>query len=325
MPLVNNNSTSDQQYLDLLSNVDVNPVFILGDHRSGTTLLYKTLVATGCFNYVKAYHIIKYGEILSNHICKTEKQAIQNLEDLFVSLGIDDRTIDKVTVTPDLPEEYGFILKNIYQNESFITLENIHIFQELCRKIQLTSAPEKPLLLKNPWDYPRFIHVKKLVPNAKFIFIHRHPIHVINSKLKATRTLLSSWNEYTALISQMYTQVFKSPLKRFIYQVMYAKTFNLGLHRVAKQSEESTNYFLENVQLLPKRDYLSIKYEGLCKDPEAEISKILKFLNQESVVPLAYENLIQAQPLNLLPEIARNYDVLCQKLQPCLTYHGYKA
>ena len=49
----------DQPYLDQLTQTDLQPIFILGDHRSGTTLLYQTLASTHCFNVVKAYHVIK--------------------------------------------------------------------------------------------------------------------------------------------------------------------------------------------------------------------------------------------------------------------------
>ena len=66
----------------MLENVVTAPIFILGDQRSGTTLLYKTLTDTGCFNAVRACHIINYDEILSNHVNQTE--------DRVKSLGIGD-------------------------------------------------------------------------------------------------------------------------------------------------------------------------------------------------------------------------------------------
>ena len=44
---------SDEKYMELLSKVKFSPIFIMGDHRSGTTLLYKILAATECFNFVK--------------------------------------------------------------------------------------------------------------------------------------------------------------------------------------------------------------------------------------------------------------------------------
>lgn len=324
MQTVNDNVVADTPYLDSLSQVEFNPIFIMGEHRSGTTLLYKTLVATGCFNFLKAYHIIKYDEILSNHVNQKENQAIQELEQLFKTLGISDRAIDKVMATPDLPEEYGFILKNIVGNKSLITPENKPIFQQLCRKIQFTSDPEKPLLLKNPWDMPQFMYVKSAFPSAKFIFIHRHPIHVINSKLNAARTLLSSWNPYTALIAKFYTQIFKNPIKRLIYQLMYTKYFNLGVSRVTKTSVESANYFLENIGSFPEQDYLMIGYEDLCKAPEATIKKILGFLELEPQVDLEYEKLIKPRPIKLLPEVQKQYEQIRNQLQPYFNYHRYE-
>lgn len=68
----NTNKILDRQYLNLLENINFRPIFIMGDHRSGTTLLHKTLVATECFNFVRAYHVIKYDELLSNHVNRTE-------------------------------------------------------------------------------------------------------------------------------------------------------------------------------------------------------------------------------------------------------------
>ncbi len=325
MQSTNNNSNFDQPYLDLLAKVDFSPIFIMGDHRTGTTLLYKTLVATGCFNFIRAYHIIKYDEILSNHINQTENQTIQELEEHFKSLGISDRTIDKVMATPDLPEEYGFILKNVAGDQSYITPENLPIFQQLCRKIQFISEPDKPLLLKNPWDFPQFIYVKSVVPTAKFIFIHRHPIHVINSKLKAARTMLSSWNPYIALISQRYTQIFKNPVQRYLFQLLYSQYFELGLGRVTKQSVESTTYFLENVDSLPEKDYIGVRYEDLCQAPEASIQNILEFLGLEARSTLEYEKLINPRTIELLPEVQRQHEQIRDKLQPYFAYHGYDS
>ena len=324
MQTVNNNVVADTPYLDSLPQVEFNPIFIMGEHRSGTTLLYKTLVATGCFNFVKAYHIIKYDEILSNHINQRENQAIEELEELFKSLGISDRAIDKVMVTPNLPEEYGFILKKIASNNSYITPENKSVFEQLCRKIQFTSDPQKPLLLKNPWDICHFMYVKSIFPSAKFIFIHRHPIHVINSKLNASRTLLSSWNPYNALMSQFYIQRFKNPIKRFTDRLKHGKYFNLGVNLVTKTSIECANYFLENIESVPEQDYAMISYDDLCKAPEATIKNILGFLELQPQVDLEYEKLIKPRPIKLLPEVQKQYEQIRNQLQPYFTYHGYE-
>jgi hypothetical protein len=314
----------DEPYLDLLKKVDFQPIFIMAEHRSGTTLLYQTLAATECFNFLRAYHIIKYDAILSNHVNRTENQVCQELEKLLKSLGMKDRVIDNVEVTPDLPEEYGFILKNSGY-ESYLNPDNLPIFKELCSKIQFVSAPDRPLLLKNPWCFSHFMYVKSAFPKAKFIFLHRHPIHVLNSRLKAARSILSSRNEYIVLISQQYKQIFDNPLQRFVYPLLYSSFLDLGLRRVTKEAVQSTTYFLENIDALPQRDYVSVTYEDLCKAPEATILKILGFLGLEARATLAYDSLIQPRPLKLLPEVERKYDEIRQKLQPYFAYHGYDA
>lgn len=312
----NNNTVSDKPYLNLLQKVDFNPIFIMGDHRSGTTLLYKLLVATECFNFVKAYHIMKYDEILFNHINQTEEQAIQELAELFKSLGISNRTIDKVLATPNLPEEYGFIINNETEKKARLTPNNLPILKELCRKIQLVSDPDKPLLLKNPWDFPNYMYVKSVFPAAKFIFIHRNPIHIINSKLKAIRLMLSTRCEYTALISRDYRNILNQPVRRLISRILYSPYFNLALSQVTQKTVQFHHYYFNNIISLPKTDYISITYEELCHAPETTILKSLDFLNLKSKSNFDYESVIEPRPINLLPEVTKKYDKIFQKLEP---------
>jgi hypothetical protein len=47
---INTSNILDRQHQNLLENVNFSPIFIMGDHRSGTTLLHQTLVGTECFN-----------------------------------------------------------------------------------------------------------------------------------------------------------------------------------------------------------------------------------------------------------------------------------
>lgn len=316
------NHIPDQLYLHLLDKVDFRPVFIMGDHRSGTTLLYKVLVATECFNFVKAYHVIKYDEILSSYMNQTENNARQELDKLLKSLGMKDRMIDNVEVTPDLPEEYGFILNNAGYKPHLIP-ENLSVFIELCKKIQFVSAPDRLLLLKNPWDFSNFMYIKSVLPEARFIFIHRHPINVINSKLKGMRSTLATRNAYIALLSQGYTRIFNRPVQHFFYRMLYSSYFNLALQTVTKQTVEGTTYFLQHLDSLPKADYISLKYEDLCEDAEATILNILGFLGLEPRATLAYDSLISPRSIKLLPEVQRKYDQVRQKMESYFIYHGY--
>lgn len=169
MSLNRNDPSPDAHFMQVLDSVNFRPVFIMGDHRSGTTVLYRLLDATGCFNVVTAYHIIRYGELLSAFFDQTQDLAKQQLTQRFAQLGITDRMIDGVRVTPDLPEEYGFLLSPTYRAQ--ITPATLPRFVELCRKVQLVSDLDRPLLLKNPWDYfLNFMYVKAAFPRLGSFF-----------------------------------------------------------------------------------------------------------------------------------------------------------
>ena len=75
----------DKQYLQKLENIDFQPVFILGLNRSGTSILYKMLTATQCFNSVTAYHIICYDQLIYNKINNKEEAAKDILNKRFES------------------------------------------------------------------------------------------------------------------------------------------------------------------------------------------------------------------------------------------------
>jgi len=313
----------DTPYLHLLQEVSFQPILIMGDHRSGTTLLYKLLVETECFNFVNAYHIIKYNELLFNRSNKIEHQAQQEVNKLFQGLGLKNRLIDKVAVTAALPEEYGFILGNAGK-PTHICAENLPIFRELCQKIQFISAPQKSLLLKNPWDFSNFRYIKSVFPTAKFIFIHRHPIHIINSQLKASLSMLSTSNAYIAAISQQYAKLYQNPWRLWYRRLRNSLFFQRSLNNATGGVAQGLDYFIKNVNSLPKTDYISVRYEELAQEPEKVVLSVLNFLQLQPESPLSYDTVIESRPLSLLPEVAKKYDQLHQELQPYFDYFNYK-
>ena len=319
MQLSRTEHSLDESYLPLLKDIHFTPIFILGNHRSGTTLLYKLLAATQCFNFVTAYHVIKYNEILFNHVNRRQDRAKEELRELFKSLDLNNRSFDDVAVVPDLPEEYGFILINTrYQPK--LSPKNLPVFIELCKKIQFVSAPGRPLLIKNPWDYPNFIYVKSAFPEAKFIFIHRNPIHVINSQLRALRPMLAIRGAYTALLSQRYAKLFDNPAKLFVARLLFSSHFNLGVRVFTIRFVWITNYFLKNIGSLPKTDYISVRYEDLCENPETNVVRILEFLGLEQNATLSYEALIKPRPIELLEEVKRRQSSILKRLASYLAY-----
>ena len=155
----------DIEYAHRLQGLTFEPVFIIGDHRSGTTVLYQLLSSTGAFSVVTAYHVICYQEIVSDHVSLRTAAAQQALADRFARLGLGNRVIDGVRVSPDLPEEYGFIIDP--SSRPRLRPHTLPAFVELCQKIRFTGG-DRPILLKNPWDVLGFTYVKRACPNARF-------------------------------------------------------------------------------------------------------------------------------------------------------------
>ena len=265
---------NDTPYLKELQMVDVQPVFILGVHRSGTSILYKMLTATGCFNPVIAYHLISYDQLLVNHHEGKDQIAKQELTNSLRKKGLTDRGIDQLKITADFAEEYGFLL-GARTGQMRVTKKNIALFTELCKKITYMSGEKKPILLKNPYDFPNFLFLKEMFPTARFVFIHRHPQKTISSTLQAIRTLLKEKNLYTARLSKTYNRWYSNPLLllplRFIFR-FFAEGCVVFLIWYTKRS---IKYYLKNVKCLQKNEFISITYEELCDHPQETVENIL--------------------------------------------------
>ena len=97
--------------------------------------------------------------------------------------------MDELQISADFPEEYGYILQQ-HTRPLYIHPNNLHIFKDLAKKIQYISENNKPLLLKNPFDFQNTLYIKEMLPDTKFIFICRDPQKILSSSMKAIRFLL---------------------------------------------------------------------------------------------------------------------------------------
>jgi hypothetical protein len=253
-------------------------VFILGVHRSGTSILYKMLSATGSFNSVTAYHLINYNELLSNHHWNKEEQAKQKLTESLKKDGVSDRGIDRLKVTADFAEEYGFLL-NKKTVQMMLTKKNVELFTELCRKIRVIAGNDKPILLKNPYDFPNFLTIKQMFPGAKFVFIHRHPLKTISSTLNAIRMILKDKNPYTTRLSESYDKFYTNPLLRLPLRFIFFKIPECGVILISRITAKALDYYLKNIKKLPKGDYIAITYEEFCQQPQKTIESIMGTLS----------------------------------------------
>jgi len=313
----------DDKYIYKLDNINFKPIFILGVERSGTSILYKILSKTNCFNIVSSYHVIKYKELLHNHINNIEEESKKNLQNLFEKKSQFDRGIDRLKITPNFPEEYRFILAQ-KADADHINSKSISVFEEMCKKIQFISENNKPILLKNPRDFTHSLTIKSLIPNSKFIFIHRHPIKTLSSQVRAMKSLLKNKSVYMSLVAPKYGQVFDNPILLFYYRLLYSYLTPYRVLSATNKLAKSTKTYLININQLNKKDFVYIKYENLCKQPDLEINKILDFLDLKPEHNISYNSFIKPRKTRQLKTIKLFERWINRKLDEYISYLNYK-
>jgi hypothetical protein len=172
------------------------PVFIIGFWRSGTTLLHNLLCQDPEAAYTTTFQTVFPNLIL------TQSWWLKPLINFFVPVR---RPYDNVGMDMDFPQEEDFGLMNIqpstiYKFFLFPSEFDIIIDQELFtgnlppEKISQWKEAYHGMIAKavfntggnryigkNPCHLTRTIMLKEMFPEAKFIFIHRHPYKVIES------------------------------------------------------------------------------------------------------------------------------------------------
>ncbi len=311
----------DAQYAPLFSKLDFRPVFIVGDHRSGTTLLYQLLAATGHFHVLNAYQVVHYNEIVTHFMEGRTQTARLELEKRFAELGANDRVFDGVRVTPDLPEEYGFLIEDNARPR--LRPSNRGRLVELCQKLRLIGGTDKPILLKNPWDALSFVFLKESFPEAKLIFLQRHPLAVVNSQLRAVRSMMEAHHEYHRLIAPWYPRLWDSRIRRQFMQQVFSARLALWRYIVPRHVARAGNYFMANFKRIPAADAICFRYEDICSNPSGNIEAILRFLQIEPEAGVDYAGLIEKRPTKLLPEVVRYRTQILRRMQPYLDRFHY--
>lgn len=315
--LFRNKTQFDQQHSQLLQSINFTPIFIIGLSRSGTSLLHQLLAKTGCFNYIKLYHVIYCDSFLENHLEEKEQIAYDNLKTTLTEAGLENRIVDGLPVNIDTPEEYGLVLDNLGYS-LYLNKKSLTIFDDFCRRIQYTSTkPDLPLLLKNPLDMRNFMFIKQTYPTAKFIFVHRNPLFVLNSQIKFLRSVFGNKNFYLAMILKRYDRLMNRPWAPVLRRIAFSDFLGLGLRWMLNYCKILCSYYLRHINSLPESDYTSLKYEDLCQDPQGTLNSLFDFLSIHPEINPLDQITVQPRHSPLLPEIERNQDRIKKKL------HGY--
>lgn len=295
------------------------PIFILGLHRSGTTLLYQMLAASGCFNVVTARHVICFDDLNGRAADAARSRA--RLHERLSRLGVSSRKVDVVRLGPDTPEEYGFILDNLHAGP-WITPRNLHVFRHVCRAIQSDYALPRPLLVKNPWDFGHERGIRRLIPGARFIYIHRNPMHLLSSRYRVLTTFLSHPEPYLQLLSRRYERLVESEFGWRLVNALCAKTPALIARWVIDQTAWFARRYLRSLAACRGAPRVEVRFEDLCARPNETLGRIVDHLCVDDR-GCDYSAMIGPHASVVLPRVAARADEITRKLGEYARAVGY--
>lgn len=293
--------SEDAKYLDRVDGVKYDPVFIIGPHRSGTTILNEILLETQRFNFMTAFHVVNSPRLLALHFEDRMQAARDEMIEDFRAKGLQDRGFDGIPIGPDVAEEYCFIFEH-QGRRPVLNEPNLPSFDLFCRKLQVTQDPSKPVLLKNPFDAMNFMEIERLIPNARFVFIFRDPIEIINSQIKAIRSIIVEKNEYVAMVNRRYKLFYDSPMKVSLARRLYGDGSPLLYYQTSRYIARNCDYTVENFSKLGDKA-VGMSYDELCDRPNESIHKVLDFIGVDAPKGRDYSDDIKRRPKKLLPRV----------------------
>ena len=251
------------------------PVFILGLHRSGTTWLYEMLAETGNFNTLAAQQIINFEDYTSG---RADPEAVRTrLQRTFEDLGLGTRGGEGVYLRPDTLEEYGFILDN-YGGGFDLKRRTFPLFLKIIGVMRDGAHDSRRPLMKNPWDFANGGLIKALMPDAKFVFIHRNPFDVISSMYRMLTAMASKPDPYLAMLLTRYRRFSNHGLRMRVARWVLQGIPRMVVKVLTYSAARSANGYLRSLDTISPSDRIDIKYETLCREPSETINRILSHL-----------------------------------------------
>jgi omega-hydroxy-beta-dihydromenaquinone-9 sulfotransferase len=244
------------------------PIFILGHWRSGTTHLHNLMCLDENFGYVSTF------QTLAPEFFLSKGKFIKTIVGLMLP---PTRPMDRVQVSIDYPHEEEFALANVspfsfYHGWYFPKnmrqyFDNFVLFKGISQGIidqwkkaylniikKATISENKKLLLKSPTNTARIKVLLEIFPNAKFIHIYRNPYDVYLSTKK----------------------LYDSILPVFGFQTIDKKDIEANVLYFYKEMMQK---FIQEKHLIPKGNFVEVKYEDLEVEPLAELNRVYGELN----------------------------------------------
>jgi hypothetical protein len=287
-----------------LRKVTPRPVFIIGLHRSGTTFLYQALTNAFSVASLTVYHVLHYDQVLRRHHEGTAAAAGEELDGLFRSWHMATRRIDDVALSHAMLEEYGWVLRR-RAGAFHASAKTAPLVDEICRKLHFLMPSAEAALLKNPWDTGHAGDLLAYFPDARFVFIQRDPVAIVNSQFRFAKN--------SGLHKDPYLNLLLSgiPLGRTWMRLQRVVRKTAGEHR---HSRIALGYILRDVtrelnrleaswKAVPPPRRVALDYSGLVHDPDGALERVARAFSLAS-----RRDPVRVEPHprdpTLLPEVA---------------------
>ena len=305
-------TNEDASKLATIRTLPVRPVFIMGLHRSGTTFLYDCIAKSFPVAHLSLYHLLYFDRLLVNKEHGSEQQDKDLLNRYFADKGISDRNIDGTHINADAVEEYGFLLRK--KSGSFkINDHNADFFALLCQKLLAVQDETMAVLMKNPWDTGNAKRILSYYPDARFIYISREPIAVLNSMLNAFLSYLEGPQDYLEILlndgngrSSYRSGYILWMVLRGVRKLVGPKiTARLARGLLAKNVAQQVTSYRKELSEMPANRAIEVEYSTLIDNPSAVMKTIAPLVN----LPLGdkQRNIKVTQRKNLNP-VLMNYE-----------------
>ncbi len=303
----------DHRYNKRLKEQSINmePVFILGHWRSGTTFVHNVLAHDKHFGYTTTYqtvfpHMMMWGQPM--------------FKKTMAWLMPDKRPTDNMELNVDLPQEEEFALSNMmpcsYYDfwflpknmleycDRFLTMktatpEERQIFKDTFLKlikISLWNTKGEQFLSKNPPHTGKIKEILEMFPNAKFIYLIRNPYTVFES----TRSFFNN-----TIIPLQLQKISPEEMEKNILEV-YSRLYHT---------------YEEEKKLIPEGNLIEIKFEDFEANALEITEKIYKTLSipgfeqaRQPLPPTSIKRKItKKMPINTNPvqwNLSRNIGIL---------------
>lgn len=256
------------------SPTDCRPIFIIGPPRSGTTVLYQTLVNCLEVGYFSNLHALVYGM------------------PTLVERCVDSRTyLDAADYRSDLgrtrgwhaPSECGEFWYRFYRRRFTPSADDSttpRALNRLARVMRrMTSIRNRPFLIKNVYCSLRLPTLDLAFPGALYLVVRRDEIETGHSLLSARRDRFGRYDLWFSV---------KPP--------DVEELADLPPHEQVIEQARSIYRLIDGERMRLGRDrFLDIEYERFCENPEQTVERIRDFaashdvrLNRAAPVPASF-------------------------------------